>query len=184
MENGSVWGDVATWVTGIATIALFIIGFLQIRNERMLRMKSEKELEFRNRREQAERISSWIIRESQAGSLLIAILNQSPQPVYQVIVTVVVLGQEGEPRGHAPAGQVCIAVAPPGQGYIMVEADYHGMHRRPGVEIAFRDAAGRNWVRKADGELLEIEKSTVEYYEITLPTGWRELAADLPLAET
>jgi hypothetical protein len=28
------WGDRATWVTGIATIALFIIGFLQIRNER------------------------------------------------------------------------------------------------------------------------------------------------------
>ena len=179
MQNGSIWGDVATWVTGIATIALFIIGFLQIRNERILRMKSEKELEFRNRRKQAEHISSWIIRESPLGSLLLAILNQSLQPVYQVIVSVVVLGQEIELRDFAPAGQVCIAVAPPGLGFIKVEAYYHGMFRRPGVEIAFRDTAGRNWIRKADGGILEIEKSTLEYYEIPLPADWRELATNL-----
>jgi hypothetical protein len=184
MQNGLIWGDIATWVTGIATIALFIIGFLQIRNERKMRIKSEKELEFHNKRKQAEHISSWVIRESPLGSLLLAILNQSLQPVYQVIVTIMALGQEGEPKGYNLAGQVCIAVAPPGLGYIIVEADYHGMFRRPGVEIAFRDTAGRNWVRKANGGILEIEKSTLEYYGISLPANWRELTNDLPQAET
>jgi hypothetical protein len=92
MGNGLIWGDVATWVTGIATIALFIIGFLQIRNERLSRIKREAEIEVRNRRNQAEQISSWIVKEDQHGSW-IAILNQSPQPIYQVIVNVVVVGQ-------------------------------------------------------------------------------------------
>jgi hypothetical protein len=108
------WGDIATWVTGIATIALFIIGFIQIRNERQLRVKSEKEHELGVRRDQAENISSWIVKENQAG-IWVAILDQSPQPIYQVIVNVVIIGQLGEAGGYlAPAGQVCIAVAPPG----------------------------------------------------------------------
>jgi len=37
--------------------------------------KNQKELELCNRREQAERISSWRVREPQAGSLLIAYLQ-------------------------------------------------------------------------------------------------------------
>lgn len=75
----------------------------------------------------------------------------------------------------------CIAVVPPGQGYIGIEASYHGMGRYVGVEIAFKDARGRNWLRQADGELLEIKKSTVEFYDISLPTSWGILATNLPL---
>jgi hypothetical protein len=58
------------------------------------------------------------------------------------------------------------------------------MFRRPGIEIAFKDTSGRNWVRKANGELSEIEKSTVEYYKVGLPTSWSGLAADMPPTET
>jgi hypothetical protein len=74
------WGDVATWVTGIATILLFVIGFMQIQTERKARIRREKELENQGRREQAELISAWIASEDY-GHQWVAILNQSMQPI-------------------------------------------------------------------------------------------------------
>jgi len=37
------WGDVATWVTGFATLLLFIVALFQIRVERMARIKRERD---------------------------------------------------------------------------------------------------------------------------------------------
>jgi hypothetical protein len=177
MSFSANWGDIATWFTGIITLGLFIIGFLQIRTERMSRIKNDKETLIRNKREQAEHFSAWISIETPDG-LRIAILNNSSHPVYQVIINVAIVGQAGDLSDLVPDAQVCIAVAPPGQGFIVVAANYHGMHRRAGVEIAFRDAAGNNWVRKATGQLLEIDTSTIEYYDVPLPTGWINLETE------
>lgn len=173
MPGSLSWGDLATWFTGVITLGLFIIGFVQIRNERVLRTKNEAELLRRKKREQAEQISAWISGEDENG-VRIEVLNASSQLVYQMVVNVVIVGQEGDLSG-GPAGQACIAVAPPGEGYTVVATDYHGMHRRPGVEFAFRDTAGNNWVRKPDGQLIEIQTSTIRYYNVTLPTSWRTL---------
>ena len=63
MNTGINWGDLATWVTGFITLGLLIVALIQIRNERETRNKGEKELEIRREREQAEHISSWIVRE-------------------------------------------------------------------------------------------------------------------------
>jgi hypothetical protein len=54
------------------------------------------------------------------------------------------------------------------------------MYRRPGVEIAFSDVTGRNWIRMSNGELIEIDMSTVSYYEIELPATWGDLEPNLP----
>jgi hypothetical protein len=173
------WGDVATWVTGIATIALFVIAFIQIRTERQARIKRERDSESKAQREQAELISSWIVLETDV--VWVAILNQSPQPVYQMIVSIFAIGQSGDHlRGEIPAGQVCVGVVPPGQGYVGLLAPYQGMFRRPGVEIAFRDKAGMNWIRKPWGELAEIGMDTLEYYQVDLPARWEGLCSELP----
>ncbi len=180
------WGDMATWVTGGATILLFIVGFWQIRNERISRTKREKETENQKKRSQAELISSWIVAETadkEGPSQWIAIQNQSSQPIYQVIVSVVAVPESGKGTyrgGPIQEDQVHIAIAPPGKGYTTIHSQYGGMFRRPGVEIAFQDAAGNSWVRKAMGELLEIEMSTVGYYNIDLPAGWTGLLPVLP----
>jgi hypothetical protein len=175
------WGDVATWVTGLVTFGLFVIGFVQINNERKLRKKNEKELEFRHNREQAEKISGWIVKETPSLTAWVAIINQSPQPIYELIVTIVRLGSSGVPSGiPGREDRKQIDVAPPGKGYVEVGAHYQGMFHRPGVEIAFRDVAGKNWVRESDGKLMEIEKSTLEYYNIELPTGWVSLKTEIP----
>lgn len=173
------WGDIATWVTGITSIALFIIAFLQIRNERTLRKKNEREQEIKIIWDQAEHISSWIVLEDMNG-LWVAILNALNQPVYNLIVNVVVVDQYGMYCGDAPNGKACVAVAPNGKGFIQISADYHGMFRRPGVEIAFRDSKRRNWIRKTDGDLTEIKETTVEYYKIDLPVYWQQLLPDIP----
>jgi hypothetical protein len=180
METWQIWGDVATWVTGVATIALFIIGFLQIRNERKERLHREKDQEVRQRRSQAELVSCWRVKENREGSWL-GVLNNSPQPIYQVIVSVVRLGQLGDSMGeYAEDGQMCISIAPPGIGYILVNPWGFGMAVRFGVEISFKDAAGRNWLIKPDGELSQIEESPLGYYKIGLPTYWRDLQTILP----
>jgi hypothetical protein len=178
-----ILGDLATWVTGIATIALFVIGFIQIRNERKARIKRENELEDLKKRDQADHISCWIVRENLSG-VWIAVLNQSPQPIYQVIVSVVVVSQEGENQEDDNSWRVCISAAPPGQGYTVIQASYHGMSRRPGVEIAFKDRMGKNWIRKANGELVEIKESPMRHYDISLPALWNNLNIEFPSNET
>lgn len=184
METALNWGDVATWITGIATIALFVIGFIQIRNERRFRISREKELENLKKREQSEHISAWLVGKTQNDNKRwVAILNQSKQPIYQVVVNVVTLSQRGDEIPESERQLACISVAPPGQGYTSVAAvDFaHPGHGRAGVEIAFQDGAGRSWLRKPNGELLELEKSTVEHYNITLPTFWADLLTEIPL---
>jgi len=178
------WGDVATWVTGFATLLLFIVALFQIRVERMARIKRERESETRARRDQAEHISCWVVTETTGDAISlvwVAVLNQSTQPVYQMIVSIYGVGQTGHyVQGDAPASKTTVGVAPPGKGYVGIPAGYAGMFRRPGVEIGFQDGAGNNWVRKPWGELLEIGISTMEYFHIDLPANWKGLYEELP----
>ena len=178
------WGDVATWVTGIATIALFIIGFWQIRNEREARLRAEAERLSAVRRNQAEHVAVWIAGESfdELGSVLwVAVRNQSLQPIYHLVIHGIVLCNDGTPsHGPTPESQVRIDVAPPGEGYAPIHLDYAGMHHRAGIEIAFQDAANRPWLRKTTGELLALDTSPALFYEIDQPTGWESLLPDVP----
>jgi hypothetical protein len=178
------WGDVATWVTGVGTIALFAIGFWQIRNERQARHRAEAESLAATRRHQAERVAAWIAAEGSdhLGSVLwVAVRNQSLQPIYHLVIHGLALSNDGTPiTDPSPDSQERIAVVPPGEGYAAIHLDYAGMHRRPGIEIAFQDAANRYWLRKSNGELLELQVPPVEHYDIVQPTGWGMLLNALP----
>jgi hypothetical protein len=178
-------GDLATWFTGIITFFLFIIAFIQIRNERIARIKSEKEFETRKKRDQAEHISCWFVKETSTKHgvwVWVAILNQSSQPIYNVIVSMVALSQTGENLTTIKPHIACIDIVPPGQGYIGIEALQFGHPglSRAGVEIAFKDIFENNWIRKTNGELVSLENSTIEYYKIDLPTSWQGIAYAIP----
>ncbi len=185
MPTCTDWGDIATWVTGMATIALFIIGFLQIKNEKQLRINRDKEIEYIKEREQANEISCWVENEDYSENgygLGIAVLNQSSQPVYQAIVCVVLFSQGGEKisLSNTPAQIAPIGVIPPGQGYATLMVAYHGMSRRVGLEIAFSDSFGSKWFRGTTGELHKINQNSSEYYNVNLPIGWGTLQNKLP----
>jgi hypothetical protein len=46
------------------------------------------------------------------------------------------------------------------------------MHIRFAVELAFRDASGRSWVRTAQGELKRIRREPADHYGIHEPIDW------------
>jgi len=161
---------------------LFIVAFWQIQIERSARRKSEKEVLSAQQRYQAERIAAWIESEmfdDRGQVVCVAVSNQSLQPIYNVIVQGIVLSNDGTPMYEPfPEDRAQIAVVPPGKGYTRFPFNYAGMHQRAGIEIAFQDAANRFWLRKTNGELIELESSPVEYYDIPLPTGWNMLLQD------
>jgi hypothetical protein len=180
MDGPLFWGDVATWVTGLATIALFVIGFLQIRRERLTRIKSEKESETRQLRVQAELISSWIAREDQDCTWM-AILNNSPQPVYDLIMKLEILGAVIDDLSLYSVGYpTYVNIVPPGLAYVAGSPVSHGMMKQFTVGIGFRDAAGRNWIRRQDGKLASIGVSPLIHFKIDLPIGSAVLQNSLP----
>jgi hypothetical protein len=50
-----------------------------------------------------------------------------------------------------------------------VQQDY------PGLEIAFTDAAGRHWVRRVTGELIESDTNVFDRYGIPPPVDYTQL---------
>jgi hypothetical protein len=166
-ENSSWLGDVATWISGTGIFLTFIIGFVQINNER--RFRKEKE-----RREQAEHISAFIYKETQAKTT-IALLNLSSEPVYEVIVSISVFhAATNDQSPKIPHRYTSfLSVVPPGKSYTFVNGGYQGFSFHPAIEIAFKDVKGKSWVRSARGALREIRKSPVDYYKIQHTLHWQ-----------
>ena len=61
---------------------------------------------------------------------------------------------------------------PLGRFEVNVSGDWAGMSARPGVELAFTDGNGRNWLRSANGRLISIAKPAAQYYGLEEPLGW------------
>lgn len=167
LSNVQWLGDVATWVSGIGIVSTFIIGFIQINNERKIRKEKE-------RRDQAERISAFIVKETPAKTT-IAILNLSQEPIYETIVSISAFQVARiNPSKHVSFQYTSfLSVVPPGKSFTHVSGDYHEMSFHPSIEIAFRDVKGKNWVRTGRGTLKEIGKPPVEYYKLHRPLSWK-----------
>ncbi len=137
-------------------------------------MKNEKDFEERQKRSQAELISCWKADEV-GDQIWIAVCNNSSLPIYSVIINLEFITQTGESFGDQVIYPICVSVVSPGIGYIYLEAQYHGMNRRVGVEMGFKDSIGNNWTRRSDGVLIQIDEPTLAYFHIAIPADWREL---------
>jgi len=101
-------GDIATWVSGIGIVSTFIIGFIQISHERKIRREKE-------RKEQAERISAFIVKETPVKTT-IALLNLSSEPIYEVIVSIASFqGPTGVTHSITRQYTSFLSVVPPGK---------------------------------------------------------------------
>ncbi len=190
-------GDIATWIGAIGTLigslvtaGTLIVAFYQIHIERRARIAAEKQESLRTTRSQAENISAWVDHEeSEKGRDLraaIVVLNQSTDPIYQVIVSIdsfdypkAGVAETTNVLDVAEVFRGFVSVVPPGKVSVMVSGNYRGMHFHPAAEIAFMDKSNRYWVRKASGMLLSITESPVDYYHLARPLGW-----DLPKTAT
>lgn len=167
LANISWVGDIATWVSGIGIVSTFIIGFIQISHERRIRREKE-------RKEQAERISAFIVKETPAKTT-IALLNLSQEPIYEVIVSIAAFQGPVGVNHHSISRQYTsfLSVVPPGKSFTFVDGRYHELSFHPAIETAFKDVKGKNWVRTGRGALKEISKSPVEYYKLHRPLNWK-----------
>jgi hypothetical protein len=191
-------GDVASWLGATAVAGTLVAALYQIRTERLRRHAQELDLAQKERRRQAELISGWLSEDpSPPQPTVLALLNRSDAPVYEAVVTMVFIQGSGhqkaailvqgsqrrrvqiheltehvQGRGEEPVPpgyrRTLIAV-PPGLWRVEVPPGWHGMSRRPGVEIAFTDRAGVHWIRRANGHLQEINKPGVDYYGLARP---------------
>lgn len=60
----------------------------------------------------------------------------------------------------------------PGEWRIGVESGWALMAARPGAEVGFTDAAGRSWIRRANGELERIRTNAIDHYRIPRPVDF------------
>ncbi|WP_129660888.1 hypothetical protein [Rothia uropygialis] len=154
-------GDVATWVGATATFAAVAVALYQPAGERkMQRMDSAKE--------QARGISAWIEADSPpklegyAKRKQVYVQNASSTPMFRVVLCLVPMDEsrnslasrEQVSQNHEFTGfQRAFDAVPPGLHSVLLEEIPGGVAKRSGVEVAFIDAHGKSWVRRAEGVL-------------------------------
>ncbi|WP_368488453.1 hypothetical protein [Clostridium sp. BJN0013] len=135
---------------------------------------------------QAQTISAWI-KEDQDNqdNNTVALNNLSNEPVYDVVVTVVTIGNSGsyaenglqlrkypnetEEQLSTNRNGVALSILPPGKYKAKMPYISHGMSRKFGVEVAFRDFQNNCWVISGNGHLSQISKDPFKYYDLPSP---------------
>jgi hypothetical protein len=159
--NAVEWGDFAAWVGAIATVlaAIGTVGTLiwTVRQTVALR----REAAHKGERAQAESVCAWIHGDWAVDNTTFRLRNGSHEPVYNAVVDFVWLqGAAWHTAQQAPEGleanriRAILQVLPPGDYTVDIAGPTnHVTQGAPGVELAFTDAANRNWVRGATGQL-------------------------------
>lgn len=156
-------GSGPAWVSAISAVVSLCVVVAQNFREKKRRDADEKERKEKEARVQAERVATWCDvgdRTEGQDKITVTFRNGSELPIYLVTVVLVRLKGKRAERGedvvaNAPAlsSKGVFPHMPPGE----TSKDMHvspGLEgSRVGVEVAFRDAAGRSWVRRGDGEL-------------------------------
>jgi hypothetical protein len=168
-------------LAAIGTVAAFFVGFGSLVYEWRDRRR-------RDRRSQATKVAGWIhalMRDLDRAD--IRVRNSSDEPVYRLIAWVVAVqgaahstGEEAarlalsRPEGWGMLGPGAMLVVPPGTTNTLTAGPWFGsdMHKRPGLEIAFTDANGVHWIRRATGELEETRQDAEHHYGLPNPGVW------------
>jgi hypothetical protein len=140
-------------------------------------------------------VTGWLVEDDGpkvAGRLFYGLMlqNGSSQPVRQLIATVV--GTQGHFRETAVGAdyaedhsekisggvrrgqyQLFVGLLAPGATRTRIEQPGQGMNQRYGIELAFQDAAGCNWLRQGDGILKQVDKHPLDLYGINPPVPWQ-----------
>ena len=162
--------DYAAWAAALGTFLATVLTALNLRREAQWRREDERQRSENEKREQAARITAWILTDQKLGQTkkdIIRISNQSFSPVYHCVATFVINEQNGQ---HYPADyRRKLTTLPPGEWQLATPKGWRGMSARPGVEIAFTDAHGVHWVRTAVGQLQESPIDAIKHYGVEMP---------------
>src|SRR5207245_7221638 len=110
-----------------------------------------------------------------AGRTGIDLFNSSQMPIYGLVVGIVFIQGAGpetlETRlaldSKSAMPLTAVSILPPGTFRVWIPGTGWSsiMSGRAGAEVAFTDRAGRHWIRRADGELVELHETPLEYFE-------------------
>jgi hypothetical protein len=204
-----VWGDVATWVAGIATAGTLFFGIFQWMRLRVQSLKEQAAKLAEQRVAQARRIYAWREAAAAVGTNAVRIGNSSWEPVSRVVVhylpenfadgtfiTVEEMAEQMDKMAGASGSaglavhlegpfinkfRALIQVLPPGKFWLGgVDADR--VEYTTGVELAFTDNAGRHWIRSASGELRENDRDAIAHYGIEPWPSWDDRVAKIRYA--
>ena len=118
-------------------------------------------------RQQADRISGWMVGSTNEGTpqTKLVLQNASDLLVYNLIASVVTA--EGEPiRGSQYRNY--IGRLPPGKSEYPIKYPGAGMHKHFSIELAFEDSSGKKWVRTGNGVLRSIASDPLTHYGATI----------------
>lgn len=135
-----------------------------IDRERRNRQEEDANRQAKENRVQADTIAAWIVPrpyEAAPGQFsnkfIVDVQNGSTTPVYTVVVTLVPIKGAAPRRSEdlTPADRLTklLMAMPPRTFWVEFPRPPMAMGMEYGVEIAFRDTAGRSWVRRVDGNL-------------------------------
>jgi len=108
--------DYAAWAAALGTFLATVLTALNLRREAQWRREDERQRSENEKREQAARITAWILTDQKLGQTkkdIIRISNQSFSPVYHCVATFVINEQNGQ---HYPADyRRKLTTLPPGE---------------------------------------------------------------------
>lgn len=162
------WGDVPTWIAGLASIAL--LGGVAWEYRRQVetdRMKAETEARAQASRVFPITVSFTYPLGTGSPEAVVVVKNLSDLPIYECRLTLLSWGWE-EAHEEVSVGRYFTTILP-GDSEKQDFLDRHGLKNPPDLEMAggglapppwqieFRDAAGQSWCRKPDGRLARAE---------------------------
>ena len=166
-------------IAAAATAAGVLITLQQIRASKRAELEKQD-------RQQAENISVWMEEGYENPALsgdahhrweLTRLNNASNSPVYQVIITCVGIqgagpAFKGEDNSSSYDCRRFIGLLPPGTWSTWLPTRGRGMSIVLAAEVAFKDAQGLSWVRRADGRLMQIQEDPTLFYGLKQPIPW------------
>jgi hypothetical protein len=164
------YGDLPTWVVALATTGALVAAFraaLYTKRLFQTELARDTRTEQRDLRAQAEFISAWIVTQDQTivGGFILsidlqlrtALLNSSTQPIYNVKMTFSagpVLADLTDSVDVLPPLTEFVERALPETAQAQLVARLQSSSDETlRVALEFTDAAGRRWLRAADGTL-------------------------------
>jgi hypothetical protein len=154
------------WIGAVGQAVGAVGTFIAVGVALWLAQRDSRRRDAEARRAQAQEITGWLNAEDfnlaeERGKIICTLCNASTQPVFDVVVNLVAI--HGAFR-RTVAGKkdmmfdTYVGILPPGTRCYFL--DYPGavLQVRYGVEVAFRDTAGRFWWRDGNGNLQEVFK--------------------------
>lgn len=191
------WTAVGTCAGAVGTVGTLIYAIWTANRARAEAQALRQQTADEKRRAQARRVFAWI--DAAVSTGVVRVANTSEEAVYMVVIYMVYMDGESPGTGEeteaqlremlrrleamAPGVAEAAATPPAQQMRAVIQTVPHGRHwvplqvqrDYPGIEIAFTDAAGRHWVRRVTGELIESESNAFVRYGIPTPVEYTQL---------